>query len=95
MYVRGHMTQVEGSYDILKTPYHLFIPRHAVIKESSTTTKLRVVFDATFKPFFGSSLNDKLMVGPKVQTDVIDIILRWRKYKFTFTGDVEKTQTTS
>lgn len=37
-----------------------FMPHHAVIKESSTSTKLRVVFNASQKTSNGKSLNDVL-----------------------------------
>lgn len=43
-----------------------YMPHHAVIKEESVTTKLRVVFDASATSSSGLSLNDALMVGPKV-----------------------------
>lgn len=39
------------------------------MKESSSTTNLRVIFDASAKTSTGYSLNDCLMVGPKVQDD--------------------------
>ena len=54
------------------------MPHHAVIKPDSTTTKLRVVFDASCATSTGISLNNALMVGPVVQEDLLTIILRFR-----------------
>ncbi|UYV60969.1 hypothetical protein LAZ67_1002943 [Cordylochernes scorpioides] len=44
---------------------------HAVLRDQSTTTKLRVVFDASAKTSTGLSLNDLLYCGPKLQEDII------------------------
>ena len=49
----GHMTEVKNNF---KGKYYL--PHQPVIRESSLTTKLRVVFDASAKTTNGSSLND-------------------------------------
>ncbi|XP_050305592.1 uncharacterized protein LOC126742831 [Anthonomus grandis grandis] len=43
-----------------------YIPHHCVLKDSSPTTKLRVVFNASAKPLDGMSLNDHLLSGPKL-----------------------------
>lgn len=67
-----------------------FMPHHAVLKPSSTTTKLRVVFDASCKSSNDSSLNDHLLVGPTVQNDLFTILLKFRKFQIGFTADVEK-----
>ncbi len=54
---------------------------HGVHKESSSTTKLRVVFDASAKSSSGVSLNDILMVGPTIYPCITDVLLRFRTYK--------------
>lgn len=45
---------------------------HAVYKSSSTSTKIRAVFDASAKSSSGVSLNDTLLVGPTVHPSLID-----------------------
>ncbi|XP_055842511.1 uncharacterized protein LOC129909455 [Episyrphus balteatus] len=65
-----------------------YIPHHAVIKEDSSTTKLRVVFDASKKTTNGNSLNDILFTGPALQNDVINVILNWRFHKVAFSADI-------
>ena len=55
-----------------------FLPHHAVVKESSLTTKTRVVFDGSAKTSTGISLNETLMVGPTIQEDLFSIIARFR-----------------
>ncbi|GFX71743.1 uncharacterized protein TNCV_4131891 [Trichonephila clavipes] len=67
-----------------------FLPHHAVIKPSSPTTKLRVVFDASCKTTNGTSLNSLLGVGPKLQRDSFEILLNFRIPRIVFTADIEK-----
>ncbi|GFW82292.1 DUF1758 domain-containing protein [Trichonephila clavipes] len=56
---RGHMTPLASD---VKYP-HYFLPHHGVINDNSSTTKLRVVFDGSFKSTNGNSLNDILLTG--------------------------------
>ncbi|KAF0751198.1 Uncharacterized protein FWK35_00016915, partial [Aphis craccivora] len=67
-----------------------FLPHHAVINTNSTTTRLRVVFDASCKTDIGLSLNDALLKGPTIQEELITILARFRKHKFAFSADVSK-----
>ena len=46
---------------------HYFLPHHAVVKESSNTTRVRPVFNASAKNCDGQSLNNILMTGPNVK----------------------------
>ena len=41
-----------------------FLPHHAIVREDKTTTKLRIVYDASARSG-GPSLNDYLYAGPK------------------------------
>lgn len=67
-----------------------YLPHHAVFKETSVSTKLRVMFDGSCKSDSGISLNDILLVGPVVQLDLISILLRFRTFKYVFISDIIK-----
>jgi len=47
-----------------------YTPHHAVIKETSTSTKLRVVFDASMKTTNGTPLNDLFYCGSSSSTRI-------------------------
>ncbi|XP_062534375.1 uncharacterized protein LOC134203540 [Armigeres subalbatus] len=83
----GHMRKLDFVDD--DSP-HCYLPHHPVVKESSTTTKLRVVFDASCKTSSGMSLNDTLLVGPVVQQNLDSIIIRFRFHAIAIVADVEK-----
>ncbi|XP_055846062.1 uncharacterized protein LOC129912000 [Episyrphus balteatus] len=67
-----------------------YLPHHAVIKPESTSTKVRVVFNASNASSNGVSLNDLLYPGPILQQDLSSLIIRWRFYKYVFNADIEK-----
>ncbi|XP_037931191.1 uncharacterized protein LOC119666002 [Teleopsis dalmanni] len=80
----GHMEKI--NQDDIMHP-HYILPHHCVIKADSTTTKLRVVFDASARTSTGVSLNDIMHNGPVVQTELSSILLRFRKPRFVFTTE--------
>ena len=67
-----------------------YLPMHGVVKESSTSTKLRVDFDASAKTSNALSLNDTLLVGPILHPNLDTILLRFRTYRVALTGDISK-----
>ncbi|UYV67050.1 hypothetical protein LAZ67_4003762, partial [Cordylochernes scorpioides] len=67
-----------------------YMPHHPVIREQSTTTKMRVVFDPSAKSENNVSLNQFLHKGPKIQQDVFFILLRFRTYPVAITADIEE-----
>lgn len=84
----GHMVEItEPDHQRNKAVY---LPHHAVIREDKTTTKVRVVFDASCKNAEGVSLNDMLMTGPTLQPDLRHLIMRWRQYPVCLVADIVK-----
>ncbi|XP_055623247.1 uncharacterized protein LOC129766684 [Toxorhynchites rutilus septentrionalis] len=79
----GHMRLVEADDDDAPVYY---LPHHPVVKEESTTTKVRVVFNGSAKTSTGFSL----CVGPVVQDDLLDIILRFRTFPIALVADIAK-----
>lgn len=67
-----------------------YLPHHAVTKESSSTTKLRIVFDASRKTSNGRSLNDVLLPGPALHNDLPAVLTNWRFHRVVYAGDLEK-----
>ncbi|XP_069964794.1 uncharacterized protein [Bactrocera oleae] len=72
----GHMSVVKNSN--LSEP-HYYIPHHCVLKPTSTTTKLRVVFDASSRTTSQKSLNDST-----------GLFIRFRFHMFALTADIVK-----
>ena len=67
-----------------------YMPMHAVHKQSSTTTRIRAVFDASMKSATGISLNDILMAGPTVHSQLVDVLIRFRMHRIALVADVSK-----
>lgn len=83
----GHMSLVSKTSN---QPKSYIIPHHCVLRPGSTTTKLRVVFDASCRSSNSLSLNDIIHPGPKLQADIIDIITKFRLHTVVFTSDICK-----
>lgn len=79
-----------GHMSIASSPGEYFIPHHPVFKGDAATSSIRVVFDASASTSSHPSLNQCLHTGPKLQQDIVDILLRFRVHQFTFTADVCK-----
>ncbi|KAI8440876.1 hypothetical protein MSG28_009178 [Choristoneura fumiferana] len=84
----GHMSETQ--FNIQADIHSFFLPHHGVLRDNSTTTKLRVVFNASAVTSSGVSYNDLQMIGPTIQSDLLSILLRFRHYSYVLTGDIEK-----
>ncbi|XP_071052941.1 uncharacterized protein [Onthophagus taurus] len=67
-----------------------YLPHRPVFKESSTTTKVRPVFDASAKEKGRPSLNDCLEKGINLIELIPDVLLRFRIERVGVTSDIRK-----
>nr|CAI5825781.1 unnamed protein product [Callosobruchus analis] len=66
-----------------------YIAHHPVIKIGSSTP-VRVVLDASSPTDNGVSLNDILYCGPKLQTNIVALLLNFRLFKVAVTADIRQ-----
>ena len=60
-----------------------------VVRPDKSTTKVRIVFDAS-ATYQGRSLNTETLPGPKLQGNISDILVRFRKELVALAGDVSQ-----
>ena len=68
----------------------VYLPHEEVVKEDRSTTKLRIVFDASVKYKDTMSLNDVLYKGPCLNADLYSLLLKFRVYPIVLTADIEE-----
>ncbi|KRX69440.1 hypothetical protein T06_15254 [Trichinella sp. T6] len=65
------------------------LPHHAVYQGGPGKAKCRVVFDGSAE-MNGASLNHCLEPGPKLQPDLVAVLLRFRRSRIGIQADIEK-----
>ena len=86
----GHAQKVTPMELCTPTDQTYTLPMHAVYKTSSSSTKLRVVFDGSCPTSTGISLNDVLATGPTLHPNLDQILIRFRKHKVAVSADIGK-----
>ncbi len=67
-----------------------YLPVQGIIKLSSTTTKVRPVFDGSAKSTSGHSINEIYLTGPNLYPLTSDILLKFRTKMIGLTADISK-----
>ena len=89
-YVRlGHARLLSKDEAVHRTNKTWYLPHHGVLSPSSTTTKLRVVFDAAAR-CEGTSVNENLIRGPNYLSSLVGVLLRYRLHPVSLGADIEK-----
>ena len=70
-------------------PRGYYTPHHPVYKDSSTT-QIRPVFNASSRVRGLRSLNECIFKGTWQQTQLLDLLVRWRLHKFVVFADLKK-----
>ena len=81
---KGYVTKVkepEGSTS------RWFLPHFPVLRPDKDTTKVRIVFDASAR-YEGQSLNDRIHQGSKLQRELFDVLLRFRRQPVAVVCDI-------
>ena len=65
------------------------LPHFPVVRPGKATTKVRIVFDGS-APFEAKSLNTEALSGPKLQSDIFDILVKFRKELVALVGDISQ-----
>ena len=67
------------------------LPHHEVVRQQSSTTKLRTVYNQSAKSTKDKcSLNDCLQVGPNFIPKLFNILIKFRAHPIAITADIEK-----
>jgi len=82
----GHMHKVWEASDQAEC----YLPHHGVLRVSSSSTKLGVVFNGSQRIPSGESLNSGLLVGANLLPTFADVLMRWRWHRYAIVTDIEK-----
>jgi len=85
----GIIEEVPSSEIVSPYPTY-YLPHRPVVRESSMSTKVRPVFDASAVGYNGVSLNDCLESGPSLNPNLVEILIRFRRWKVALTADITK-----
>ncbi|XP_068240256.1 uncharacterized protein [Palaemon carinicauda] len=90
-YESDHMIEEVPRQEISGVNSVYYMPHRPVVKLSSSSTKIRPVFDVSASCYNGVSLNDCLSSGPSLNLDLVEVLIRFRRWPNAVTADIRKT----
>ena len=84
---KGYLRKVPSDEQPLDNVWYL--PHFPVVRMDKTTTKVRIVFDCAAK-CNGISLNDMIHAGPKLQQDLFNVLVRFRRNPVDIACDIKE-----
>ena len=72
-----------------KPPHVWYLPHFPVLRPNRSTTKTKIVFDASAK-CEEKSLNEMMSLGPKLQRDLNNVLLRFRRNPVAIVCDISE-----
>ena len=87
MVSKGYAERVPKSELLIDDGSVWYLPHHHVLHPAKPG-KIRIVFDCAAK-FRGVSLNNQCLQGPDLTNKLIDVLLRFRQFRFGIMADIE------
>ena len=84
---KGYLRKVEKKE--VQPDSKWYLPHFPIVDLNRETTKVRIVYDAAAK-HHGLCINDFIHRGPKLQNDLFDILLRFRKHEIAVNCDISE-----
>ncbi|KAK3755685.1 hypothetical protein QZH41_008942, partial [Actinostola sp. cb2023] len=84
---KGYIQKVEPHEEDTKPSWYL--PHFPVVREDKQTTKVRIVYDSAAK-YEGICLNDVMLTGPKLQRDILEVLLSFRQRPVALVADIKE-----
>ena len=81
---KGYIREVDNLEKPITTWY---LPHFAVVKTDRPSTKMRIVYDASAR-YCGVCLNDVIHQGPKLQQELFNVLMRFRRYPVALVCDI-------
>ena len=85
----GIIGEIQKKYEETSNPT-FYLPRRPVVREASTSTKVRPVFDASCKGENGIFLNNCMNSGPNRIPNLAQTLLRFRRWRYGLTANIVK-----
>ena len=73
---------------VTSKPSSFLLPHHPVFKQTSSSTKFRVVFNGSAPSHLRLSLNDLMYSGPKFQKSLSGLLINFRTHLIALSADI-------
>ena len=82
---------VERTDEVVKDGREFYIPHEAVVRENAESTKIRIVYDGFARTNASvPPLNECLEIGPPLQNQLWNVLIRNRFYPVVIAGDLKQ-----
>ena len=82
---------VERADEVVKDGREFYIPHKAVLRENAESTKISIVYDVSARANASvPSLNECLEIGPPLQDQLRNMLIRNRFYPVAIAGDLKQ-----
>ena len=83
---QGYVVRADESFE----GKFIYVFHHPVVRSDKATSKIRPVFDGAAKTKSTPSLNGCLETGPNLNPDMLEVLLRFRSFKYAWMADIEQ-----